>query len=68
MKVRRKKREGGGGGRAPRPEVVWLGEPSPERIVRAQLLLLGKTAAEVDRAMRDEPAREEGPRRRKTAA
>ena len=46
----------------PTPAARWLREPSPERVVRAALLLLGKTGAEVERAM------SEGAARRKPAA
>jgi hypothetical protein len=53
---------------APAPEVVWLSEPSRESLVRAGLCLLGMSDAEIDRAMREQPVKEEAPRRRRDAA
>lgn len=57
-------RSGGkkGGSRAHTPEVVWLREPSPERVVRAGLCLLGMGAAEIGRVMREEPVKERPPK------
>lgn len=43
---------------SPDPEVVWLSEPPDERIVRAQLRLLGHSTAEMERAMREQPMME----------
>jgi hypothetical protein len=47
---------------APAPEVVWLSEPSRESLVRAGLCLLGMSDAEIDRAMREQPVKEDGSR------
>lgn len=46
-------------GRAHTPKVVWRSEPSPEWVVRAGLCLLGMSAAEIERSLRETPVREE---------
>jgi hypothetical protein len=53
---------------APAPQVVWLREPSKDSLVRAGLCLLGKSDAEIERVMREQPVKEEAARRRRDAA